>query len=121
MKVTIVGAGAIGALMGASMIKAGIDVTFVEKDRERVDAMNGRGLTIHTAAGDWNVPAKAVEPSQYARITISRFLPTNASAGRIRRPTILPGLSTSNIVTAFPGFKVTFDSIRSTCPPGGTT
>ena len=68
MKVTIVGAGAIGALMGASMIKAGIDVAFVEKDRERVDAMNGRGLTIHTAAGDWNVPAKAIEPSQYDRI-----------------------------------------------------
>ncbi len=43
MKVTIIGAGAIGGLAGAYMTRAGYDVTLVDRWREHVDALNERG------------------------------------------------------------------------------
>ena len=46
MKLTIVGAGAIGGVCGAYLIKAGHDVTFVDLVEEHVRTINERGLTI---------------------------------------------------------------------------
>ena len=45
MKITIVGAGAIGGLAGAWMTEAGHDVLLVDRWVEHVDAMNANGLS----------------------------------------------------------------------------
>ncbi len=55
-KVTIVGSGAIGGLTGAWMAMAGEDVTFVDINREHVDAIRTRGLFIDGARGDHTLP-----------------------------------------------------------------
>jgi 2-dehydropantoate 2-reductase len=62
MKLTIVGAGAIGGVTGAYLIKAGHDVTFVDLVDEHVDAINQRGLTIEGIRGEFTVPARALQP-----------------------------------------------------------
>src|SRR3954454_14761883 len=62
MKLTIVGAGAIGGVTGAYLIKAGHDVTFVDLVDEHVDAINQRGLTIEGIRGEFTVPARAIHP-----------------------------------------------------------
>jgi 2-dehydropantoate 2-reductase len=62
MAVTIVGAGAIGGVTGASLTRAGHDVLLVDQATDHVAAMNERGLEIRTSAGAWSIPVRAVTP-----------------------------------------------------------
>ena len=64
MRVTIVGAGAIGGLAGAYMTRAGHDVVLVDHWREHVDALNAGGVRIDGIRGDLNVPVRALLPEQ---------------------------------------------------------
>ncbi|BDE08034.1 hypothetical protein WPS_33100 [Vulcanimicrobium alpinum] len=62
MKVTIVGAGAIGGLAGAFMTKAGYDVLLVDRWQEHVDALNRDGLFIDGIRGEMRIPVRAATP-----------------------------------------------------------
>lgn len=66
MRVTIVGAGAIGGLAGAYMTRAGHDVLLVDQWREHVDAMNAHGLHIDGIRGTLDVPVRAITPDALA-------------------------------------------------------
>ncbi len=66
MKITIIGAGAIGGLAGAYMSEAGHDVTLVDRWAEHVDAMNARGLFIDGVRGEKTVKVRAMTPDQLA-------------------------------------------------------
>jgi 2-dehydropantoate 2-reductase len=66
MKLTIVGAGAIGGVTGAYLIDAGHDVTFVDLVDEHVRAINERGLTIEGIRGELTVTARAIHPRDLA-------------------------------------------------------
>lgn len=46
MEITIIGAGAIGGVLGAYLVKDGKMVTFCDIDKDHVHAMNKQGLTI---------------------------------------------------------------------------
>jgi pyruvate/2-oxoglutarate dehydrogenase complex dihydrolipoamide dehydrogenase (E3) component len=48
LKVTIIGAGAIGGLAGTHMARAGYDVTLVDQWREHVAAINANGMFIES-------------------------------------------------------------------------
>lgn len=61
MRITIVGAGAIGGTAGAFLAKGGEDVLFVDVVKEHVDAINRRGLTI-TGRAEFTAPARAITP-----------------------------------------------------------
>jgi 2-dehydropantoate 2-reductase len=62
MTVTVVGAGAIGGVTGASLVRAGHDVLLVDQAADHVAAMQGGGLTIVGPDGAWTVPVRAVTP-----------------------------------------------------------
>lgn len=47
MKIAVLGTGANGASLGADMIRAGLDVTFIEQWPAHVEAMRASGLTVH--------------------------------------------------------------------------
>ncbi len=64
MKVTIIGAGAIGGLAGAHMSRAGYDVTLVDRWVEHVEAMNRKGIDIDGVRGDMHMDVKALTPDQ---------------------------------------------------------
>jgi 2-dehydropantoate 2-reductase len=66
MKLTIVGAGAIGGVTGAYLIRAGHDVTFVDLVEEHVRAINERGLRIEGIRGEFAVPARAIHSRELA-------------------------------------------------------
>ena len=61
MQITIVGAGAIGGTIGAYLVRAGHDITFVDAAEEHVRAINERGLTIE-GAETFTVRAQATTP-----------------------------------------------------------
>lgn len=62
MVVTIVGAGAIGGVTGASLARAGHDVLLVDQAADHVNAINASGLVVETSGGEWRVPVRAVTP-----------------------------------------------------------
>lgn len=64
MKLTIVGAGAIGGLAGAYMSRSGEDVLLVDRWAEHVAAMNNNGLFIDGVRGEMRIPVRAATPDQ---------------------------------------------------------
>jgi 2-dehydropantoate 2-reductase len=63
-QITIVGAGAIGGVLGAYMSAAGHDVLLVDSVAEHVAAINQNGLRISGFRGDRTYKVKAVTPDQ---------------------------------------------------------
>ncbi len=51
LKIAIVGAGALGGTFGVLLADAGFDVTMVEIDKRRVDAIKSNGLTLYMPDG----------------------------------------------------------------------
>ena len=62
MRYTVFGAGAIGATVGAHMVRGGESVLFVDRDVEHVRAMQTRGLTIRGFDETFTQPVEAVTP-----------------------------------------------------------
>lgn len=58
------GAGAIGGTVGAYMIRAGVDVLFVDTAADHVAALNETGLKIEGPVEAFSVPARAVAPDR---------------------------------------------------------
>ena len=64
MTITVVGAGAIGGVLGAHLIKAGENVIFCDRAADHVDTMNKKGLTIESEHETFTVPCVAYTPAQ---------------------------------------------------------
>lgn len=59
MHAVILGAGAVGGYLGARLMSAGDDVTFLARDK-RVDELAARGLVVKSPLGDFAGPVKVV-------------------------------------------------------------
>jgi 2-dehydropantoate 2-reductase len=64
MRLTIIGAGAIGGTIGAHLIRAGNDVVFCDADSAHVDAINRDGLVIEGPVENFTVSASAITPDE---------------------------------------------------------
>jgi 2-dehydropantoate 2-reductase len=62
MKVTIIGAGAIGGLAGSYMAKAGHEVVLVDRWREHVEAIEANGMFVDGIRGEGRFPVRAIVP-----------------------------------------------------------
>ena len=60
MRIGIIGAGAIGSVVGGMLTKAGHDVTVIEQWPEHVEAMKKVGLRLSGTCGEHVVPVKAL-------------------------------------------------------------
>jgi 2-dehydropantoate 2-reductase len=60
MRIGIIGAGAIGSVVGGLLTKAGRDVTLIDQWPEHVEAMKARGLRLSGTCGDHLIPVKAL-------------------------------------------------------------
>ena len=63
-RVLIWGAGAIGGTVGAYLVRAGYDVTFVDVEAAHVAAIQGTGLRITGPVGEFSVQAPALLPTE---------------------------------------------------------
>lgn len=64
MRVGIIGAGALGSVIGGSLAEAGNDVLLVNRNRAHVDAINRDGLTIRADGKDRAVAIRAAIPAE---------------------------------------------------------
>jgi 2-dehydropantoate 2-reductase len=76
MRICIVGAGAIGGMLGAALSNADESVTFIEKNREHADAIRAGGLRVEqdgktTVARDVKVTDSFTEPGEQDLVIIA--------------------------------------------------
>ena len=64
MKLTIIGAGAIGGTIGAHMFRAGHDITLCDTDEPYVAAIKANGLHIEGPVNDFVVDVPAITPAE---------------------------------------------------------
>ncbi|MGO3741671.1 ketopantoate reductase family protein [Kerstersia sp.] len=62
MKITILGAGAMGALFGGQLAEAGHDVTLLDVDNARIQAIQADGLVLETGSGRRTVRLPIMRP-----------------------------------------------------------
>jgi 2-dehydropantoate 2-reductase len=90
MKLLVWGAGAIGGTLGAHLSRAGHDVTFVDRAREHVEAINTSGLRIEGPLAQFTVHARACTPDEvrgeFEHIVLSVKAQDTASATRELAP-----------------------------------
>jgi 2-dehydropantoate 2-reductase len=67
-KIAVLGTGANGAGIGASLIQAGHDVTFIEQWPAHVEAMRQHGITVHCAGETTVTPVRALHLCQVAEL-----------------------------------------------------
>lgn len=60
MRIGIIGAGAIGSVVGGLLTKAGRDVTLIDQWPEHVEAMKRHGLRLSGTCGEHLIPVKAL-------------------------------------------------------------
>ena len=72
MRVAIIGAGALGSVLGGLLIEAGLDVVLVQRDKEMVKAVKNNGLRLEGASGDRVIRAEIVnDPSEAGKVDLA--------------------------------------------------
>ena len=94
MKVAVVGAGAIGAYVGAALWRGGADVSLIARGKH-LEAIRRDGVTVLSPRGDFHAhPYAAADPDEIGPVDIV-FLGLKAysyaSAGRLLAPLLRPG------------------------------
>src|SRR5438552_3415402 len=70
MRIGIVGAGAIGCVVGGLLTKAGRDVTLIDQWPEHVEAMKRQGLRLSGTCGEHTVRVKAIHVHELQLVTV---------------------------------------------------
>ncbi len=102
MKIAVVGAGAIGSIIGGLLAKAGEDVTLIGR-KSHVDAVNKNGLTIDGVFGEMNIRLKAAEHLNFKPDVVLLAVKTQDVEEAVRE--IKPLVSQSLIVTMQNGVR----------------
>jgi 2-dehydropantoate 2-reductase len=100
MRSAIWGTGAIGGLVGAGMAANGEDVLLVDVVPEHVNAMNERGLTIKSAAGERTARVRAALPEQVSGTFDFIFLAVKSQATDIALDAIVPHLTDKSAIVS---------------------
>ena len=101
MKVTIVGAGAIGGLAGAYMARAGHDIVLVDSWIEHVDAINRNGMFIDGIRGEIRIPVRALTPDRLEPELEAVLIATKSQHTEAAARMVLPLLGPDGFIVSF--------------------
>ncbi len=97
LRVAVLGAGSMGTVLGAYLLRGGCDVEYIDSYADHVRALNRNGATI-TGGAEFNVPARAVLPEDMDGIYDVVFYMAKQTANRTALPGLVPHLGTSSLV-----------------------
>ena len=99
-KIAVYGAGAMGTILGALLTKGGLNVDLITRNKAHVDGLNERGATIlcEGDATEWNIPVRALLPSEMQGEYDVIFLMTKQRHNGEILQGLLPYLKTDGIV-----------------------
>ena len=63
-RMIVIGTGPIGGIIGGRLARAGHDITFVDIDKEHIEAIREKGLRVEVPDGPFNVKIKIVYPEE---------------------------------------------------------
>lgn len=121
-RIAILGSGAQGSGVGADMIRAGLDVTFVEQWPEHVDAMRRNGIEVRMPDETVVTPVRAINVCEVAALKERFdlvFLVTKAYDTRWSCELIKPVLADDGLVVGLQN-GMTMDDIASVVGPERT-
>jgi 2-dehydropantoate 2-reductase len=104
MKITIIGSGAIGGVLGAYLTRGNHDVTLCDVNKEHVKQMNVAGLTIEGPDDTFTVPVQATTPEELlerAKPLEAVYLCVKAHHTREALSPLLPLLTENSYVVSF--------------------
>ena len=99
-RVLIWGAGAIGGCIGAYLVRAGVDVTFVDRALDHVEAINEKGLHVVGPLETFSVQASAFTPEQLEGVWDTILLCTKAQDTEVAGLELAPYLLASGVVVS---------------------
>lgn len=97
MRTAILGAGALGIIIGARMTQNGQQVDLIDSFKENVDALNANGATV-TGFLELHQPVKALTPEEMTGTYDLILLLTKQTANETALPKLLPHLHKDSIV-----------------------
>jgi 2-dehydropantoate 2-reductase len=97
MRTAILGAGALGIIIGARMTKNGQQVDLIDSFKENVDALNNNGATV-TGYLEMHQPVKALTPEEITGTYDLILLLTKQTANEAALPKLLPHLHADSVV-----------------------
>lgn len=97
MRTAILGAGALGIIIGARMTKNGQQVDLIDSFKENVDALNANGATV-TGFLEMHQTVKALTPEEMTGTYDLILLLTKQTANETALPKLLPHLHKDSIV-----------------------
>lgn len=100
LRVAVVGAGAIGGTVGAYLLRAGHDVTFVDVVPEHVQAIRQDGLRIEGPIDTFTVRAPAYFPNEVPDTFATVFLCVKAHATDAAARSVRPFLADDGVVVS---------------------
>lgn len=74
MKIAILGAGALGSVVGAQLHKAGLDVVFLDRKADHIAAINAKGLRVDWDAGTEVFAIPAMRPEDAPAVDLVLLL-----------------------------------------------
>ncbi len=96
-KITIIGGGAVGGIIGAYLVKAGLNVTVVDQWVEHVEAMR-KGLIVDGCRGEFKTPLHAVLPAELEGPLDVVFLATKLGQTLKSLEAVVPLLEANSVV-----------------------
>lgn len=97
LRIGVLGAGSMGTVLGAFLIRGGCQVEYIDSYGDHVKALNEKGATI-TGSIDFTVPAKAVLPENMEGIYDVVFYMAKQTVNRVALPAIVPHLGPDSLV-----------------------
>ncbi|HEX6439733.1 MAG TPA: 2-dehydropantoate 2-reductase [Candidatus Binatia bacterium] len=100
MRMIVIGTGPIGGIIGGRLARAGHDVTFVDVDKEHVEAIRANGLQVDVPDGAFNVKVKIVFPQEiHGKFDIG-FIAVRSNYTPDALATVLPALNDDGLLVS---------------------
>jgi len=100
MRMIVIGTGPIGGIIGGRLARAGYDMTFVDVDKEHVEAIRANGLRVDVPDSPFNVPIHIVFPNEIQGKFDIGFIAVRSNYTPDALATVLPHLNENALLVS---------------------
>ena len=100
MRMIVIGTGPIGGIIGGRLARAGHDITFVDVDKEHVEAIRAKGLQVEVPDGAFNVKINIVLPQEIRGKFDIGFIAVRSNYTADALATVLPALNADGLLVS---------------------
>ncbi|MEW6530440.1 MAG: 2-dehydropantoate 2-reductase [Thermodesulfobacteriota bacterium] len=116
MRVGVVGAGALGSVLGGLLFEAGVDVVLIRRNREQVRHIQDHGLWLEGVSGDRLLrPRIVADPGEAGKVDLALFLVKSYDTAAAR-DTAAAVLADDGVILTLQNGIGNFESLQSAFP-----